>query len=58
MGWPKASVVDPQHFGNLNPHPDLHPHQLEIWIRIKVTNLIRYRIRISLQITSQNVKIK
>jgi hypothetical protein len=26
---------DPHHFGNLDPHPDLHPHQIKIRIRIK-----------------------
>ncbi len=44
-----ASVVDPHHFGNLNPHPD----QIKIRIHIKVISWIR--IRINLQMTSQNV---
>jgi hypothetical protein len=61
MAWPKASVVDPNpdthHFGNLDPHPDPHPHQIKIRIRfrIKVISWIRNQIRISLQMTSQNV---
>jgi hypothetical protein len=37
---PLTSVVDPEHFGNLDPHPD-HPHQrkIGIWIRIKIHKL-------------------
>jgi hypothetical protein len=27
------------HFGNLDPHPDLHPHQIKIRIRIKIYKL-------------------
>ncbi len=54
-----GSVVDPHHFGNLDPHPDPHPHQIKIRfrIRIKVISWIRNWIRISnnLQMTSQNV---
>jgi hypothetical protein len=30
-----GSVVDPHHFGNLDPHPDPHPHQMKIRSRIK-----------------------
>jgi hypothetical protein len=54
-------LVDPDHFGNLDPHPD--PHQIKnpdldqiktrIRIRIKVINWIR--VSINLQKTSQNV---
>ncbi len=29
-----TSVVDPHHFGNLDPHPD--PHQIKIQIRIRI----------------------
>jgi hypothetical protein len=53
------SVVDPDpgpqgshHFGNLDTHPDLH--QIKIRIRIKIYKL-RNRIRINLQMSSQNV---
>jgi hypothetical protein len=45
---------DPHHFGNLNPHPDTHPHQKETRIRIEVISWIRKWIRINLQMTSQN----
>jgi len=24
--------MDPHHFGNLDPHPDPHPHQMKIMI--------------------------
>jgi hypothetical protein len=27
--------MDPYHFGNLDPHPDLHPHK-KIRIRIRI----------------------
>ncbi len=30
---------DPHHFENLDPHPDLHPHQIKIRIRIKIYKL-------------------
>jgi hypothetical protein len=30
---------DPHHFGNLDPNP--HPHQIKIWIRIKIYKLYR-----------------
>jgi hypothetical protein len=45
--------MDLHHFGSLDPHP----HQIKIWIRIKVISWIRnwIRIRIYLQMTSQNV---
>jgi hypothetical protein len=49
---------DLHHFGNLDPHPDPHPLGIKIrtWIRIKVMSWIRnrIRIRINLQMTSQN----
>jgi hypothetical protein len=47
--------LDPHHFGNLDPHP----HE-KIRIRIKVLNWIRnqIRIRINLQMTSQNVRME
>jgi hypothetical protein len=47
------SVVDPDphHFGNFDPYS----HQIKIRIRIKVVSWIRNRIRINLQMTSQNV---
>jgi hypothetical protein len=53
----KGSVVDPDphHFGNLDPHP--HQIKIRIRIHIKVTSWIRNRIRINLQMTSQNVWI-
>jgi hypothetical protein len=58
-----ASVVDPDppdphgsdSFGNLDPHVDPHPHQIKIWIRIRIKVISWIRIRISLQMTSQNV---
>ncbi len=28
--------LDPHHFGNLDPHPETHPHQLKIQIRIRI----------------------
>jgi hypothetical protein len=28
--------MDPHHFGNLDPHPDRHPHKIKIWIRIRI----------------------
>jgi hypothetical protein len=28
--------MDPHHFGNLDPHPDLHPHQIKFRIRILI----------------------
>jgi hypothetical protein len=43
--------MNPHHFGNPDPHP--HQIKLRIWIRIKGISLIR--IRITLQMTSQNV---
>jgi hypothetical protein len=53
----ESSVVDPdpRHLGNLDPHP----HQIKIRMRIKVISWIRnqFRIRINLQMTSQNVWI-
>jgi hypothetical protein len=54
---PPASLVDPDPhlFGNLDPHP----HQIKLLVRIgiKVISWIRklIRIRINLQMTSQNV---
>jgi hypothetical protein len=42
-----SSVLDP------DPHPDLHQIKIRIRIRIKVISW--FRIRISLQMTSQNV---
>jgi hypothetical protein len=53
--------MDPHQFGNLDPHPDPHLHQIKIWIRIririciKLISWIRIRIRINLQMTSQKV---
>jgi hypothetical protein len=44
---------DPHHFGNL----DLHLYQIKNRIRIKVISWIRNRIRINLQMTSQNVLV-
>jgi hypothetical protein len=62
----QISVVVPHHFANLdasnknpdpNPHPDQHQIKIRIriCIRVKVVSWIRNRIRISLQVTSQNV---
>jgi hypothetical protein len=49
---------DPHHFGNLDPHADPHPHQkkIRIQIGIKVLSWIRNRMRINLQVISQNVR--
>jgi hypothetical protein len=49
--------MDPHNFGNLEPHPD--PHQIKIQtricIRIRIKVISWIRIRIILQMTSQNV---
>jgi hypothetical protein len=54
-----TGVVDPHHFGNLDPHPDPHPHQIKIRIRIRIKEISwirnRIQIRINLQMKSQNV---
>ncbi len=49
--------MDPHHVSNLDPHPDQHLQQIKIriQIRVKVISWIRNRIRINLQMTSQNV---
>jgi hypothetical protein len=45
--------MDPHHFGNLDPQPDPHPHHEKFRIRINVISWIR--VRVNLQMTSQNV---
>jgi hypothetical protein len=42
---------DPHHFGSLDPHP----HQIKIWIQIRIKVLSWIRIRIDLQKTGKNV---
>jgi hypothetical protein len=38
--WIRIQIPkDSHHFGNLDPHPDSHPHQLKIRIRIKIYTL-------------------
>jgi hypothetical protein len=39
----ELSVVDPHHFGNLDPHP----HQIKIRSRIRTRVISRIRIRIN-----------
>ncbi len=46
--------MDPHHFRNLDQDP--HPHQIQIRIWICIKGISWIRIRINLQMTSQNVR--
>jgi hypothetical protein len=48
--WIRIRIgMDPHHFG------DLDQHKIKIWIRIRIKVISWIRIRVSLQMTSQNV---